>query len=78
MWTSILKITAGLVTLCVAVLQMFNRKQVEDAARLDERAKETEKNEHDIAIAITARQDAYAASSNVTSGSLPDDGFRRD
>lgn len=78
MWTSILKIFAGLVTLGSLVLQMFNRKQLEDLTREQERVKSLEKNEHEIAQAITARQDAYAASSGITSGSLPDDGFRRD
>jgi hypothetical protein len=78
MWTSILKITAGLVTVCVAVLQMFNRKQIEDLTRQDEHVKEMEKIEHEITAAIEARQTAFAANNRVKSGSLPDDGFRRD
>lgn len=78
MWSSILKITAGLVTVCVAVLQMFNRKQIEDAVRQDEHAKEREKNEHEITAAIEARQATWAANNNLKYGSLPDDGFRRD
>ena len=55
MWSSILKVTAGLVTICVAVLQMFNRKQIEDLTRQDEHVKEMEKNEHEITAAIEAR-----------------------
>ena len=78
MWSSILKVTAGLVTICVAVLQMFNRKQIEDLTRQDEHVKEMEKNEHEITAAIEARQAAFAANNNLKYGSLPDDGFRRD
>jgi predicted nucleotidyltransferase len=72
------KIIGGLVSIVLAVLQMVQRKKIEDATRLEEHVKETEKNEHEIATATEARQHAHDANSAIVTGSLPDDGFRRD
>ena len=72
------KIIGGLVAIVLAVLQLIQRKKIEDVTRLEERVKETEKNEHEIAIATEARQRAHDANSAIVTGSLPDDGFRRD
>lgn len=78
MWATVLKVIAGLVAITASVLQMFQRHKIEEVTRLEERVKETEKNEHEIAIATEARQAAHDAHAAIVSGGLPDDGFRRD
>lgn len=78
MGNPIFKLIASLVAIIASALQMLQRRKIEEVTRLEERVKETEKNEHEIAIATEARQRAHDAHSAIVTGSLPDDGFRRD
>jgi hypothetical protein len=78
MGNPIFKLIASLVAIIASALQMFQRHKIEEVTRLEERVKETEKNEHETAIATEARQVVHDANSAIVTGSLPDDGFRRD
>lgn len=72
MWASILRLLS-------ALADWFRNKQLIDAGKAEAQVTQQTEINHEVAIANEARDQRHAADANVPdTGSLPDDGFRRD